>query len=201
MNPVAFSTLGVPHRSLAEILALADAHGYQGIELRCAADEAVHPGLDTAARSAAARAFTRAGLTPLGLASYVRVAAPGEDEPVLAELRAHVQLAADVGARQVRVFPGGDGGPDQDARAVHRLTAVAELARRCGVRVLLETHDSHRAAADAARVVRQVGAPSVGVLWDVLHTQLAGDTPARAAELLLPTSATSRSRTPPHPGT
>ncbi|MGA8113358.1 MAG: TIM barrel protein, partial [Actinocatenispora sp.] len=61
--------------------------------------------------------------------------------------------------------------------------------------VLLETHDSHRRAADAARVVAGAAERSgvsgpdgvpLGVVWDVLHTWLGGETPARSAELLRP---------------
>jgi sugar phosphate isomerase/epimerase len=65
------------------------------------------------------------------------------------------------------------------------------------VRVLLETHDSHRAAADVARLLDGVVAVdgsgdgvdatgAVGALWDVLHTRLAGDEPADAFARLRP---------------
>jgi sugar phosphate isomerase/epimerase len=42
----AFSTLGVPGLPLDAVLALATDHGYDGIELRCAEGEPVHPDLD-----------------------------------------------------------------------------------------------------------------------------------------------------------
>ncbi|MEY9871977.1 sugar phosphate isomerase/epimerase [Streptacidiphilus sp. MAP12-33] len=183
-----FSTLGLPGRPLDAVLTLAQEGGWDGVELRCAEDEPLHTGLDRAERSLAARAFVRTGVVPLALAGYTRVAEPGPDAPVLAALRRQIWLAADVGARFLRVFPGG-GDADRaraDACAVRRLRAVAGLAQTCGVRILLETHDSHRAAADTARVLRAVNAPGAGALWDVLHTHLAGDAPERAFATLLP---------------
>lgn len=188
-----FSTLGVPGMPLRAVLDLARDTGFAGVELRCADGEPVHPGLDRAGRSAVVRAFAGSGVTPIALASYVRVAQPGPDGPVLAALRRHIWLAADIGAGCVRVFPGGGDQPGKtaDAAAVRRLRGVAGLAQTCGVRLLLETHDSHRSAEAAARVVRGVGEPGaedpgVGVLWDVLHTHLAGDSPGRAYAALAP---------------
>ncbi|MFE5829281.1 hypothetical protein ACFQ67_18035 [Streptomyces sp. NPDC056488] len=64
--------------------------------------------------------FARAGILPLTLASYIGVAAPGPDGPVVEDLLAHLRLAADPGCRHLRVFP--HGGPGAlgaaDARAV-----------------------------------------------------------------------------------
>ncbi|NED82911.1 TIM barrel protein, partial [Streptomyces sp. SID11233] len=79
------------------------------------------------------------------VAGYVKVAAPGDDEPYLTETRALLELAHDLGAGFVRVFPGG--GTEQseaeaDALAERRLGLAAEHAAALGVRILLETHDS-----------------------------------------------------------
>ncbi|MEZ0066830.1 sugar phosphate isomerase/epimerase [Streptacidiphilus sp. MAP12-20] len=198
------STLGLPGLPLGETLELLSGSGYSGVELRCAPEEPVHPGLDRAERSLVARSLARAGITPIGLAGYARIAEPGPDGPLLAHLRREIWLAADIGARNLRVFPGagalaGDAAAraQADARAVRRLRAVGSLAQTCGVRVLLETHDSHRAAADAARLLCAAGAgagsgsgsgaeTAAGALWDVLHTRLAGDEPADAFDLLRP---------------
>ncbi|WP_157597460.1 sugar phosphate isomerase/epimerase family protein [Streptacidiphilus rugosus] len=194
------STLGLPGLPLGATLELLGRAGYGGVELRCAPEEPVHPGLDRAERSLVARSLGRAGITPIGLAGYVRIAEPGPDGPVLAQLRREIWLAADIGAWHLRVFPGA-GAVERDApararadaRAARRLRAVASLARTCGVRVLLETHDSHRAAADTARLLEAVGegaggeaSGQAGALWDVLHTRLAGDEPADAFARLRP---------------
>ncbi|MER5864883.1 sugar phosphate isomerase/epimerase family protein [Kitasatospora sp. NPDC002040] len=177
----AFSTLGLPDAPLPEVLRLAADHGWAGVELRCAPGQPVHLGLTAAERAAAVRQFGSAGVRPLTVCSYVRIAAPGDDAAVLAELLDHVRLAADLGAPYVRVFPRGD-----DATAVRRLAAAAPEAARLGVRVLIETHDTHRAGADVARIAEAVDSPAVGGLWDLLHTWLAGESPAASYAALAP---------------
>ncbi|MGW0130061.1 sugar phosphate isomerase/epimerase family protein [Streptomyces sp. NPDC003299] len=186
---LAFSTLGVPGLPLPDVLRLASAHGYHGVELRAHPEEPVHPGLPPAERADAAAAFKASGVELLGLAGYARVAAPGDDGPVLEEIRALLELARDLGAPYVRVFPGG--GTDQsreeaDATAARRIGTAAEDAAALGVRILLETHDSHRTGADVIRVLGPVGRGSVGALWDVMHTWLGGEEPSQTYAALAP---------------
>ncbi|MEV7786822.1 sugar phosphate isomerase/epimerase family protein [Streptomyces sp. NPDC088106] len=186
---LAFSTLGVPGLPLADVLGLATAHGYHGVELRAHPEEPVHPGLTPAQRADVASDFKTAGVEILGLAGYVRVAAPGEDDAVIGEIRALLDLARDIGAPFVRVFPGGGGeqtSEEADATAARRLGTAAEYAADLGVRILLETHDSHRTGADAMRVLGLVGHRQVGALWDVMHTWLGGEQPVESFAALSP---------------
>ncbi|MFI5617061.1 sugar phosphate isomerase/epimerase family protein [Streptomyces sp. NPDC051567] len=182
----AFSTLGLPGTPLTATAALAAAHGFDGIELRAHPEEPLHPGSPAAERTAALRALTAAGVTVLGVAGYARVAASGADDPVLAELRSLVRLAADLEAPWVRVFPGGTGLPraSADAHATRRLRAAAPFAERHGVRILLETHDSHPTGAAVAQVLDEVAHPGAGALWDVLHTWLGGESPTESGRAL-----------------
>ncbi|GAA3012238.1 MULTISPECIES: sugar phosphate isomerase/epimerase family protein [unclassified Kitasatospora] len=186
--PLAYSTLGVPGLPLAEAARLGADHGWDGLELRCAEGESVHPAMTPGERRAAARTLRAHGLTPLALASYVGVAAPGPDAPVTDALRSHLRLAADLGAGAVRVFPRGGDGPraEADDRGARRLAAVAREARALGVRVLVETHDSHRGGRAVAGLLARVAHPSVGALWDLMHTHLAGETPAETRAALAP---------------
>ncbi|MCC3770258.1 sugar phosphate isomerase/epimerase, partial [Streptomyces sp. UNOC14_S4] len=185
---LAFSTLGVPGLPVPEVVRLARAHGYDGVELRAHPEEPLHPGTDARGRAAAAGEFADAGVTPLAVAGYVEVASPAPDDTVLDDLAALVRLAGDLGARYARVFPGGGERPTEEADAVaaRRLGAVAPLAADLGVHVLLETHDSHRRGVDAARVLGPVGHPNVGALWDVLHTWLGGEDPSVTFPVLAP---------------
>ncbi|AWZ17537.1 sugar phosphate isomerase/epimerase family protein [Streptomyces sp. ICC1] len=182
----AFSTLGLPGTALERSAALAAAHGYDGLELRAHPEEPLHPGSPRADRAAGLRTLTAAGVTALTVAGYAKVAAPGPDEPVLAEIRALVRLAADLEAPYVRVFPGGgeQSWRDADAHAVRRLLAAAPFAERHGVRILLETHDSHRTGTATARVLDRVAHPGAGALWDVLHTWLGSEPPAESSRAL-----------------
>jgi sugar phosphate isomerase/epimerase len=185
---LAFSTLGVPGTPVEQIVQLAAAHGFHGVELRAdRAEEPVHTGLGAAERAEVRRRFADADVAVLCVASYVRVAVDGPDDGVLADLRDHVALAHDLGAPFVRVFPGAEvTSADVDTRAARRLAAVAPYAEERDVRLLLETHDSHRRAADAARVLGLVGHRHVGAIWDVMHTWLGGEEPAESFPVLSP---------------
>ncbi|MFG3104950.1 sugar phosphate isomerase/epimerase family protein [Streptomyces sp. NPDC048182] len=186
---LAFSTLGVPGLPLTDVLGLATAHGYHGVELRAHPEEPVHPGIGPEERAAARAAFEAAGVELLAVAGYARVAAPGDDAPVLAELRGLLELARDLGAPYIRVFPGGadeQSSEEADAIAARRLGTAAEEANDLGVRILLETHDSHRTGADAMRVLGLVGHRQVGVVWDVMHTWRGGEQPAETYAALAP---------------
>ncbi|QEV18190.1 sugar phosphate isomerase/epimerase [Streptomyces alboniger] len=185
----AFSTLGVPGLAVADVVRLAAGHGYHGVELRAHPEEPVHPGLGLVERADVVAEFKAAGVEILGIAGYARVAEPGEDGPVLEELNSLVALARDLGAPFVRVFPGGgteQSADEADATAARRLGTAARYAADAGVRILLETHDSHRTGADLTRVLGTVGHRQVGALWDVMHTWLGGESPTDTFAALSP---------------
>ncbi|WP_328431526.1 sugar phosphate isomerase/epimerase family protein [Streptomyces sp. NBC_00453] len=186
---LAFSTLGVPGLPIPDVVRLAATHGYHGVELRAHPEEPVHPGIDLSERADVASEFKAGGIEILGLAGYGRVAAPGDDGPVIEEIRRLLDLARDLGAPYVRVFPGADHEQTTeraDALAARRLGTAAEYAADLGVRILLETHDSHRRAADAIRILGPVGHRHVGALWDVMHTWLGGEQPSESYAALSP---------------
>lgn len=187
----AFSTLGVPGMPVRDVARLAAGAGYHGVELRAHPEEPVHPGIGPRERAETVRAFADQDVEILGVAGYAKVAAALDEageEQLAADLTGLVTLAADLGAGHVRVFPGaGDRPADEaDADAARRLGAVAPFAADRGVRVLLETHDSHRTGAAAARVLGPVGHGSVGALWDVMHTWLGGEEPVESQAVLAP---------------
>jgi sugar phosphate isomerase/epimerase len=185
---LAFSTLGVPGMPIADVVRLAADNGFHGVELRAHPEEPVHPDIGTSERVDVVERFKAAGVEILAVAGYARVAGPGDDEPVLDELRTLLALARDLGAPYVRVFPGGGDQPadEADATAARRLAAAASHAYDLGVRLLLETHDSHRRGADAARVLDKVGHRSVGAIWDVMHSWLGREEPAATYAALAP---------------
>ncbi len=186
---LAFSTLGVPGLPIPDVVSLAAEHRFHGVELRAHPEEPVHPGIGKDERSGVAARFAERGIEIVGVAGYARVAAPGDDDPVLAQIRDLLELARDLGAPFIRVFPGGgtEQSPEQaDATAARRLATAAEYATECGVRILLETHDSHRTGAAAIRVLGKVGHGQVGSLWDVMHTWLGGEQPQESYAALSP---------------
>ncbi|WP_181768110.1 sugar phosphate isomerase/epimerase family protein [Streptomyces albidus (ex Kaewkla and Franco 2022)] len=186
---LAFSTLGIPGLPVSDAVQLAADNGFDGLELRAHPEEPVHPGLTLAERVDVVEEFKAAGVEILTVAGYAKVAAPGDDDAVVAEVRALLELARDLGASYVRVFPGGGDSSSReegDATAARRLAALAPFAADLGVRVLLETHDSHSTGEDVARVLAAVGHASAGALWDVMHTWRAGEDPGESQRLLAP---------------
>ena len=184
--PLAFSTLGCSGLPLADVVELARSAGWLGLELRAADDEPVHVGLSPDERAAARELLESGGVTVLAVASYVKVAsgAVGDDECV-ADALAHAELARDLGAPYVRVFPGAEEpGAEADARAVRRLNAITARLPD-GVAILLETHDSHPQGVDIARVLSQVSG-DIGTIWDVMHPWRTGEPIAVTKEVLAP---------------
>jgi sugar phosphate isomerase/epimerase len=184
--PLAFSTLGCSGLPLADVVDLARSSGWLGLELRAADDEPVHVGLSPQERAAARELLEAGGVTVLAVASYVKVARGevGDDECV-ADALAHADLARDLGAPFVRVFPGAEEpGAEADARAVRRLNAIAAQLPQ-DVTILLETHDSHPQGVDIARVLYQVSG-DVGTIWDVMHPWRTGEPISVSKDVLAP---------------
>ncbi|RJL31771.1 sugar phosphate isomerase/epimerase family protein [Bailinhaonella thermotolerans] len=174
MTRWAFSTLGVPGAPLAETVRLAREHGAAGLELRVHPDEEVRLGLDTGERRRIRALLADAGLEVPCLATYVRICGDAPDREVLEEARAAIALARDLGGAAIRLFPGGVGdGADED-RAVRRLDALAADADAAGVRLLVETHDSHPTGEAVARLLAGTGAAAI---WDLLHPWRHGESP------------------------
>ncbi len=189
-DELAASSLGAPGATVEQFLATARAGGCGAVELRCAAGQPVSTDLTPDGRARLRRSLDAAGLELLAVASYVAVCDP--DPGVPDDLVAHVQLALDLGARAVRVFPGAGDAPshEADARAVERLRGAAPVAAAADVHLALETHDSHARGEDVARVLTALDAAAPGhgvsVVWDVLHPWRRGEAPSRTAEVLRP---------------
>ena len=199
------STLGAPGIPLDVVLSWLQQHRIPGIELRLARGEIADPHMDIPARDDLRHQIEAAGVQVTGIASYVKVAAPGADESVVAELIQAIDFARDLGALMVRVFPGAGTGPaaftdvpplvesraEVDERAAGRLSAVTAHAAGLGVLPVLETHDSHPTGKDVAGILNRVDGP-VGVVWDVLHPWRVGEQLDETWKTLEPWLATGR---------
>lgn len=183
----AVSTLGMPGEELRDAVRVAVEHGCHGIEVRAHPDEEVRPGLSAGRAREVRGRIEDAGLEAACLAGYARVCAPGADAPVVAQLRSLIELAARIGAPSVRVFPGGgsSGEGGGEGPALERVGAVLPDLRAHGVRLLVETHDSHPTGELALRLVEPFGDPDlVAVLWDALHPWRTGESPSRTRDVL-----------------
>jgi len=184
-----FATLGCPGAPLDDVLALAQDNKFTGLELRAAPEEFTHTGLSAAQRRELRTRIEDAGLEIFAISSYVKLCAV-EEQP----LEAHLELAADLGALGVRVFPGDDDstadgtaeGPSAgEIRALDRVTSAPR-----DVPILLETHDSHstarQVAAFCAVLDTDVPGHTVKAIWDSSHTWSHGETLAESFALLRP---------------
>ncbi|WP_329004639.1 sugar phosphate isomerase/epimerase [Kribbella sp. NBC_00709] len=184
-----FATLGCPGAPLDEVLALAQGNNFTGLELRAAPDEFTHTGLTGPQRRELRTRVEDAGLEIFAVSSYVKLCSV-EDQP----LEAHLELAGDLGARGVRVFPGDDPSDDSgttdspsagEIRALDRVTSAPR-----DVPILLETHDSHstarQVAAFCALLDTDVPGHNVKAIWDSSHTWSHGETLAESFALLKP---------------
>lgn len=182
---LSFSTLGMPGRPVVEAVRTALDHGCDGVELRVHPDEEVTLGMGDAAARTAAQHVTDAGLQISCLAGYVRICGgtDEDDDAVVEELRALIRLAEVMGAPAIRVFPGGTHTGQEAAH--RRIAAVLDDLTATGVRLLVETHDSHPTAEDVLELVAPFRQDArVGVLWDILHPYINGEEPAVTAQLL-----------------
>lgn len=195
----AVSTLGIPSAPIDEAIEVAVDGGCDGMELRVHADEALHLGIRDDDAVDIGRRVRAAGLAVATLAGYVQVCSPDDDAEVLSELRGLIRLAELVGAENIRVFPGGGTDPSaardaaeaerlrltQRDRARRRISAVLDDLRAGGVRLLVETHDSHPTGAATVELVEGLADTSlVGVLWDGLHPWRSGEDPATTRAVL-----------------
>lgn len=186
---LALSTLGCPELSLPEAAALAARQRYSGLELRSGTEATINTSASGGERQRWRHALDSAGVRALSIASYVKLcAAEADDADVVVAGLAEVRLAHDLGAAWVRVFPGGRRGVPVPAavevRAGRRLAAIVSASEGLGVRLALETHDSHPTARDVLRLLSADGCGPVSVIWDALHPWLGGEPPTETARLL-----------------
>jgi len=190
---LAFSTLGCPAWSLDQILAFAAAHGYAAVELRGLGEHVdlrLSPPFSPARRAATRRHFADAGLTVCCASASASFADPAKRHASLDEVRAYVELAADLGCPRVRVF-GGSPPPGQEdeetvAGVADCLAELGPFAGAHGVTLVLETHDAFSTGARVARVLERVEHAAVGALWDLHHPFRHGEDPVETARLLAP---------------
>jgi len=172
---LSFSTLACPDWTLPQIIAIASASGYKGIELRFVENE------DSLWKLLAFRgqelAVTKRALSDQGLAiscvdTSCRFHFPDANERAhwLEEGKRMADLAAALGAPGIRVF--GDTIQLGAARASTRawiaesIRKLAENIAPKGIEIWLETHGDFAGASETAAILAEAASPAVGVVWD-----------------------------------
>ena len=190
-----FSTLGCPDWSLEQIVARAQEHGFEGLEIRGIRREfdfAKVPAFEREALPATKALFERAGLkvVVLGLSCKFSSADEEERQENLRAAYGGVKLAQKLGVPYVRVFGGSASAETEKGEVIARvgdcLRALAEYADDRGVTPLLETHDSWVVGRDVEALMDRAEHRRLGVIWDVRHTFHAGEPLAKTFDRLRP---------------
>jgi L-ribulose-5-phosphate 3-epimerase len=174
---IAGHTLGTPGRNLTEALRLFRAAGLDAAEVIYQDDysAAINPS-DPAAAQRAATVADAEGVPIIGLTPYttsINSLDAASWQQGVDDFRGCLQAAHTVGATRVRVYAGawhpGDTDHDEKWEQLRRaLTMLAPEAADAGVVLCVENHfgTMTQTAADTARLVSEVGSPSVRVLYD-----------------------------------
>lgn len=178
-------TMGAPGRDIYEVIKLFKSIGYDGIEVRVAADGQIDSekisneearNIDVAAR--------KEGMGFSCLTSYYQnFVVPESRGQVIQNLKRVVEIASILQCPLVRVYGGvepfsqpGIWFNDVWSRTVSGIQETAEYAARFGVRLCIETHIGSltMSVRDTVRLIEDVNMANVGMLFDYAWVELAG---------------------------
>lgn len=180
--PIAFSTLGCPAWDWKKILEFAQQHGFSAVELRGLQGNMDLPSHPIFAPDRLAQTKSEIKAAKLKIASVSSSANLYWEDPEkrakdLADARRFIDLAATLGAPNVRVFGGkapDDKAPAPDEATKKRVAAgLRELGEYAGPRnvtVILESHDHFTSSATLKDVMQAANSPHAALLWDAHHT-------------------------------
>jgi fatty-acyl-CoA synthase len=188
---LAFSTVGCPDFSWADIYSMAKDLGFDGIEIR---------GLGKEIFAVKAQPFTESQLPEtkkqlqrlrleipcLSSGCCLKFADRAEENE--REILEYIQLAAKLGTPYIRILgdlnPQPEGEVDDEAvlAALRRLAPAAEADN---VTLLVETNGVYADTARLGRLLNRVESDHVAALWDMHHPyRFAGETPGRTVQNL-----------------
>lgn len=168
---IAFSTLGCPSWSFDEVVSTASDLGYNAIEIRGIANEMYAPAIkqfSAANREKTIEKLNRLHLSVSMFTSAAALAVYGNAEKSLAEAKAYIDLASEIGVPFIRVMgtarPQPDGGDLMQCKRLYKqLLAYAEDK---DVLPLMETNGIFADTALLASFLDECGG---GALWDINH--------------------------------
>lgn len=178
-----FSTIGCPDYDIPQVIDLARASGFKGIEirfLRGTVDISALPEFTTGLKDTR-RQFDDAGIKVVGINTGVRMVSldPAVRDQQLEAAKANLAIAEGLGADYLRLF-GGPVPAEQDREKTldaiaQGLGEIADLTHASGVHSLVETHDSFCKADSILDLYRRGASDKLEVLWDTLHSYRHGD--------------------------
>lgn len=191
---LAFSTLACPDWTIFQIVKIAFATGYDGIELRFVEGEDSIwklPAFSGAALASTRRLFADHKLHVCCVDTSCRFHSPEIKERGrwLAEGERMSDLAAELGAPGIRVFgdtiqPGADRASTQSWIA-DSIRGLAQITKPKKVEVWLESHGDFSTAAETNAILLEAACDNAGVLWDPANSfASANESPALGAETM-----------------
>ena len=187
---LAFSTLGCPEWELDQIAATARQLGYDGVELRAVGGSLNlldRPEFTREKVKDARRLFAGSDLEICCVDTSCAFHSPSRAERCAqVELALmHGELAAELGAQSIRVFPDKiQEGATRDETRDYICESLREVAERMPdeVCLALETHGDFARTEETVEIVELVNHPQVKLIWDVANSVAAGDSIARAGQ-------------------
>lgn len=177
MLKLSFTTLGCPDWTLRQIVENAAQMGFDAVDFRGLQENlditnapAFTTGLNTTRRM-----FADAGLAVSGIATSARFAVIDSNalQANYDETRRNMELAANLGAKFLRVYGGRvPEGHTVDSilpTLIDNLRHIGDEAVQYDVTLVLETHDDWTDSAVFGRLMREVNHPRVRILWDLHH--------------------------------
>jgi sugar phosphate isomerase/epimerase len=180
---ICFSTLACPNWTLPQVIEIAVASGYQGVELRFLEGEDSLWKLSAfqgAALPAAKRSLVDRGIAITCVGTSCRFHSPdaAERQGWVEEGKRMAELAASLGARGIRVFGDkiqpGAGRDSTRGWIAEGVRNLADIIRSTGVEVWLETHGDFASSDETMMILDQSGSPAVGVVWDPANALVDG---------------------------
>lgn len=188
-----FMTFSCPEATWDQVLAMANAYGYVGVEPRLDSEHqhGVEVSADAATRQQKREQAEAAGVDIACIATSCQYAKPDDVDQQVQDTLARIDLAADMGSHRLRVFGGliADGISREQAitNVAAALRGVADHAAQRDVIVCLETHDDWCDPHHVAALMRAVDHPNIAVNWDIMHPVLRGGaTMDQAFDILQP---------------
>ena len=178
-------TMGAPKCDIYQVIDLFKAIGYDGIEVRVAADGQINS--ETITDDEAKKIYAAAqakGMEFSCLTSYYQNFVKMEErEGVIKNLKRVIEIAAILHCPLVRVYGGVEPFSQQGVwfsdcwtRTVDGIRRTAEYAAKFGVKICIETHIGSltMSVRDVVRLIEDVNMANVGMLLDYAWVELAG---------------------------
>lgn len=178
---VGFSTLGCPGWEWSKILTFAQDHDFSAIELRGLQgnmDLPTRPEFqpDRLAQSKRDIAAHNLKVACVSSSAQLHDADPEKHKQQIADAKRFIDLAAQLGSPNMRVFGNKIEGPRDQVieRVAAGLHELGGYSGERGVTVIIESHGDFTDSPTLNEILTRADSPHVGLLWDAHHTFVEG---------------------------